>query len=119
MGSHKGYGLALMVEVLSSVLPRADGVGHFFLALDPGAFREREAGEFEPALAALMDSLRASAAVDPLRPVLVAGDPERAVAAERRRTGIPLSRSVVEDIRGIARASGVPFVLESRGEAGG
>jgi LDH2 family malate/lactate/ureidoglycolate dehydrogenase len=49
------------------------------------------------------------------RPVLVAGDPERAVAAERRRSGIPLSRSVVEDIRGIARASRVQFVLDGRG----
>ena len=115
MGSHKGYGLAVMVEVLSSILPGTDGVGHFFLALDPGAFREREGGEFEPALTALMDSLRSSAPTDPRMPVLVAGDPERAVAAERRRAGIPLSRSVVEDIRGIARASGAPFVLESGG----
>jgi LDH2 family malate/lactate/ureidoglycolate dehydrogenase len=104
-----------MVEVLSSILPRTDGVGHFFLALDPGAFRERGAGEFEPALAALIDSLRGSTPIHPSVPVLVAGDPERAVAAERRRTGVPISRSVVEDLRGIARASGAPFVLESRG----
>ncbi|MGH7179371.1 MAG: Ldh family oxidoreductase, partial [Tepidisphaeraceae bacterium] len=55
MGSHKGYGLASVVEVLSSVLPglRArqreiqspNRVGHFFLALDPKNFRED--GQFE------------------------------------------------------------------------
>jgi LDH2 family malate/lactate/ureidoglycolate dehydrogenase len=115
MGSHKGYGLAAMVEVLSSILPAADGVGHFLLALDPRAFRGGERGPFEHELAELMDSLRASEPIDARRPVLVAGDPERAVAAERRRSGIPLSRSVVEDIRGIARASRVQFVLDGGG----
>src|SRR5438094_7299080 len=48
---HKGYGLALMVDVLSGVLSGAatglqvyadekqPNVGHFFMALDPAAFR--------------------------------------------------------------------------------
>ncbi len=31
----------------------------------------------------------------------------------RRRDGIPLTRSVFEDIRGVARAAGVPFVLDA------
>jgi len=119
LGSHKGYGLATAVEILSAVLAgrvsggAADGVGHFFLAIDPARFRD--AGAFGADLDALLDSLRACAPVDPRCPVLVAGDPERAAYAERRRTGIPLSRSVVEDIRGIARAAGVPFLLDPSG----
>jgi len=44
--------------------------------------------------------------------VLVPGDPERAARAERERLGIPISRSVLEDVRGVARASGVPFILD-------
>lgn len=122
MGSHKGYGLAAMVEILSSLLPASrsargeggpgTGIGHFFLAVDPRRFRGE--GEFEADVDLLVDSLRSSAPVDPSQPVLVPGDPERA-AAERRRAGIPLTRSVMEDIRTVAVASGVPFILkESR-----
>jgi LDH2 family malate/lactate/ureidoglycolate dehydrogenase len=119
MGSHKGYGLALMVEILSSTLSGAqrwDGtpgtgaaVGHFCLALDPSRFRAL--GEFETGVDALVDGLRASPPLDPREPVLVAGDPEHAAHAERSRSGIPLSRAVVEDIRAVGRASGVPFLL--------
>ncbi len=61
MGSHKGYGLATAVEILSAVLP-GDGVGHFFLALDPARFRA--AGEFEAGVDALLDALRASRPLD-------------------------------------------------------
>jgi LDH2 family malate/lactate/ureidoglycolate dehydrogenase len=112
MSSHKGYGLAAVVEVLSAVLPGAEGVGHFFLALDPGAFREPGRGAFAGELASLLEWLRGTRPLDPRRPVLVAGDPERAVAAERSRSGIPLARAVVEDIRAVAHASRAPFVLD-------
>jgi LDH2 family malate/lactate/ureidoglycolate dehydrogenase len=117
MGSHKGYGLAAAVEILSSLLPGSrsaaaggggSGIGHFLLALDPGRFRD--GGEFEADLDRFVDSLRACAPLDPSRPVLVPGDPERA-AAQLRRTGIPLTRSVVEDLRGVALGSGAPFLL--------
>ena len=54
MSSHKGYGLALMVHILGGTLSGAsfspirvktqkpsdpDRLGHFFLAIDPKAFR--------------------------------------------------------------------------------
>jgi LDH2 family malate/lactate/ureidoglycolate dehydrogenase len=118
MGSHKGYGLATMVELLSSTLPglRAaqdgtDRVGHFFLVIDPDQFGA--AGEFETALGAMVDELRRSKPVNAGEPVLVAGDPEQAARAERTRTGIPLSRFVIEEIRSVCRASNVPFLLDS------
>jgi LDH2 family malate/lactate/ureidoglycolate dehydrogenase len=118
LGSHKGYGLATMVELLSSTLPglRAaqDGiprVGHFFLVIDPDRFGA--AGVFEAALGGLVEELRRTKPVDPEEPVLVAGDPEQAARAERTRNGIPLSRSLVEDIRSICRASNVPFLLDA------
>jgi LDH2 family malate/lactate/ureidoglycolate dehydrogenase len=119
-GSHKGYGLAVAVEILSSVLGGAratlapaaaeGGVGHFFLALDPRRFRE--AGEFESALDVLLDSLRSCPPLDPREPVRVAGDPEYATRAERESAGIPLPRAVLEDLRAMARASGTPFLLD-------
>jgi LDH2 family malate/lactate/ureidoglycolate dehydrogenase len=42
---------------------------------------------------------------------MVAGDPEREARERRLRDGIPLSRSVIEDLRAVARGCGVPFEL--------
>jgi LDH2 family malate/lactate/ureidoglycolate dehydrogenase len=120
MGSHKGYGLATVVELLSSILPglrEAQGegparAGHFFMAIDPRRFRDNDA--FQHDLDAMMDAFRNSRSIDPRRPVLVAGDPEYAAADERSRTGIPLSRFVVEDMRLICRESKAPFTLGVR-----
>jgi LDH2 family malate/lactate/ureidoglycolate dehydrogenase len=118
MGSHKGYGLAAAMEILSSVMTGSsraiDGVageiGHFFLAIDPQRFRA--AGDFAADLDVLVDSLHGSKRADAGQPVLVAGDPERAALEERRQHGIPLARSVVEDLRAIANACGAPFLLD-------
>ena len=119
LGSYKGYGLATAVEILSAALVGAppfghdageSRVGHFLLAIDPERFRD--GGAFGADLDALLDSLRACPPVRRARPVLVAGDPEHQTCAERRRRGIPLSRSVVEDIRTVVRAAGVPFLLD-------
>ena len=107
LGSHKGYGLATVVEILSAVLPASEGVGHFVLALHPDRFRD----DFGGGLDELAASLRASEPLDPKRPVLVAGDPEHAELERRRARGIPLPRGTIEDIRAVARASGVPFAL--------
>lgn len=110
MGSHKGYGLATAVEILSAVLP-GGGVGHFFLAIDPERFRD--AGEFETGVDALLDALRASRPADPATPVRVAGDPERTIAAQRDQAGIPLARAVVEDLRAVAHAADAAWVLDA------
>ena len=117
MGSHKGYGLAAMVEILSSVVPglrvAADGserVGHFFVVIDQDRFGN--SGAFESALSAMLGALRASKPINPDEPVLVAGDPEFAAREERTRNGIPLSRYVIEDMRSVCHASGVGFLLD-------
>ena len=74
--SHKGYGLAGMVNILSACLsgstlitdpmhmkqPHGQDIGHFFLALDPGLFRD--AGEFRADVAAFANALRATKPVD-------------------------------------------------------
>lgn len=124
MGGHKGYGLAAMVEVLSTILPGAFysairphkhpdsahyNVGHFMLALDPDSFRDD--GGFASDLDDMIDALRHTRAADPARPVLVAGDPERAEAEKRRREGIPLPEARIEFLRKLVAKAGVPFVL--------
>jgi LDH2 family malate/lactate/ureidoglycolate dehydrogenase len=54
---HKGFGLALFVEVLSGVLTGSDNApGNFLWALDPEAFMPR--AEFEARMAALIDRIK-------------------------------------------------------------
>jgi LDH2 family malate/lactate/ureidoglycolate dehydrogenase len=124
MSSHKGYGLALMVHILGGALPGAsfspirvrtqkpdepDRLGHFFLAIDPKAFRPE--GAFEDDLDALIDVLHATPPLDPAQPVLVPGDPEAKARAERLRDGIPMPDSLVKKLRAVCETSGVKCVL--------
>lgn len=123
-GSHKGYGLGVMVQILSSTLSGAsfspirkrtqkgsdpDNVGHFLLALDPRAFRAE--GAFEADLDSVVDELHAARPIDPAEPVLVAGDPEELARAERERTGVPIPEPLAEKIRGVCERSGAAYLL--------
>ena len=124
MRSHKGYGLALMVQFLSGALPGGsfapvreqqpgapDNIGHFFLAIDPKAFRAP--GEFEEDVDVVIDMLHATPPIDPELPVLVPGDPEAAMREERRRDGIPVSEALREKIRAVCERSGAEYLLGS------
>ena len=123
--SYKGYGLAAMVNILGSCLsgatlitdplhtkkPKGQDIGHFFLALNPALFRAQ--ADFQADVVTFCDALRATPAVDPARPVQVAGDPERANAAARCRDGIPVGPKLLQKIRVIAEASGAPWLLRA------
>ncbi len=124
MASHKGYGLAMMVHILGGVLSGAsfspirvktqrpedpDNLGHFFMALDPGCFRDE--GEFEADLDDAIDVLHATPPADPSKPVLVAGDPEAASRARRLADGIPVPESLAEKLRGVCERAGVPCLM--------
>jgi LDH2 family malate/lactate/ureidoglycolate dehydrogenase len=124
VGGHKGYGLAVMVHILGGTLGGASfspirnqtqkasdphNIGHFFLAIDPRAFRAE--GEFEHDLDQVIDVLHGAKRADPAQPVLVAGDPEMATRAERLRDGVPIPDDLMEQLRGVAKSAGVPFVL--------
>ncbi|HYB42171.1 MAG TPA: Ldh family oxidoreductase [Candidatus Methylomirabilis sp.] len=124
VGSHKGYGLAVMVHILGATLSGASfspirnrtqrpsdphNIGHFFMAIDPNAFRA--AGEFEDDLDQVIDTLHGAKRADPKQPVLVAGDPEMATRAERLERGVPVPNDLMVQLREVARSAGVPFLL--------
>ncbi len=123
-GGHKGYGLAMMVQILSSTLSgggfsplqdrsltkeEPDNIGHFFLAIDPDCFRMD--GQFEDQVASLISYLHGAEPLDSRQPVLVAGDPEFDTYEQRLLTGVPLPESLVALIRDIAGRASVPFLL--------
>ena len=124
MSSYKGYGLSVMVQLLGSTLAGAsfspvrkrtqqgsdpDDIGHFFLAIDPRAFRGE--GEFEADVDTVIDELKRNPPVDPDAPVLVAGEPETIMAEERARTGIPIPRMLADKIRAICGRWNAEYLL--------
>jgi LDH2 family malate/lactate/ureidoglycolate dehydrogenase len=124
LGGHKGYGLAVMVHILGGTLAGASfsplrnrtqrdsdphNIGHFFMAIDPGAFRDE--GEFEADLDDVIDVLHGAKRADPKQPVMVAGDPERLTRAERLEQGVPVPDDLMEQLRGVAERAGVPLAL--------
>ena len=120
-GSHKGYGLGVMVDILSGILPgavyadlflrtdrgarRQQDVGHCFVAVDPSRFRPLE--EFKRDMDDMFDSLKATPPAEGQARVYVAGEPEAECEARRRRDGIPLSPALVATCAQIARNLGI------------
>jgi len=127
-GGHKGYALAVMVDVLTAVLSGANwgpfappfalrqeiptrsvgkGIGHFFGALRIDAFIDP--GEFKRQINAMVRTLRATKPAPGTNGPLIPGDPERIAEAERRRAGVPLLPAVVAELRDISRQTGIAF----------
>jgi LDH2 family malate/lactate/ureidoglycolate dehydrogenase len=121
LGSHKGYGLAVMVDILAGVLAgavyadlfyrsdlgarRQQNVGHAFAALDPARFRPLE--EFKRDMDDLIETLRATPPAPGQTRVWVAGEPEAECEARRRREGIPLAPALVRQCNDVAQALGI------------
>ena len=124
VGAYKGSGLILIMEVLSAVLSGAlvatdvrdlygaedepQGLGHFALALDIGAFIERST--FEARMDGLIRTIKASG--DP-EAILMPGEREHRLAHERAITGVPLPAATIDDLRDLAQTLGVPWTLEA------
>ena len=122
--SYKGYGLAAMVNILASCLsgttlitdpqhtkkPQGMDIGHFFMAIDPGLFRDQS--EFQSDVAKFCSDLRATKPIDPAQPVMVAGDPQWNNAAKRMAEGIPVGPGLLNQVRQIAQASAAPWLLD-------
>lgn len=123
---YKGYGLAVFVEILCSVLSGASigpdvppwtvarkgalNYGHAFVVIDPGRFVEG----FEGRLSQYLDRMRNLPGN-----VKVAGDPEKEFELDAGENGVLLHESVATTLKALAiRCSvSVPRVLETLDEA--
>ena len=120
-GGHKGYALALMIEILCAQLSgvpfglhvtkmygeldKPRNLGHFMLALDVARFTDPQA--FRSQIDLLLREIRSEEAADPARPPLAPGDPERLSAARRSREGVPLGEGVLAELNALAAQLGV------------
>src|SRR6202521_495151 len=127
-GGHKGYGLAVMVDVLCGVLSGANwgpftppfalrqeiparsvgkGIGHFFGAMRIDGFIE--ADEFKRQMDDFIRVFRATKPAPGTNGPLIPGDPERDAEKVRSKQGVPLIMPVVDELRVISKKIRVPF----------
>jgi len=117
-GSHKGYGLAILVEILCGVLTGTmtalstdqDPRGHFFGAIRIDTFRPVD--EFKRDMDRLIRELKSTPPIEGQDRVYVAGEIEFETAEERAERGIPLLPSVLKGLREVGEQLGVPYDLE-------
>jgi LDH2 family malate/lactate/ureidoglycolate dehydrogenase len=118
VGGHKGYGLAVMVDLLAGLLSgaaflthvqawdknpgAAQNLGHVFILIDtsklatPEVLRER--------MADFANILRSTPATDPAAPVMAPGDREMASLHRQRREGVVVATTDLQQVRQRAAA---------------
>lgn len=118
LGGHKGFGLSVMVQILSSALSNAaqpgndgahDNIGHFFLAIDPEHLNPD--GGAAKITGDLIKDLKNAEALLGQR-VVIPGEPEAVSRRQREATGIPLPESLLTKVEDICIANKVPNLLE-------
>lgn len=127
LGGHKGYGLALLVDVLSAVLPGAayanlvypkddagnplpSAIGHFFGAWRVDAFRPVD--EFKADMDDLQRRLKGARKAEGQGRIYVHGEKEYEATERNSREGAPLNPKVAADLRAIGDELGVVYDLE-------
>lgn len=120
LGGYKGYGLALMIEVLCAMLTGADygphlndgkGVGHFFIAID--VVRFMPLAQFQERLAEMVQEIHNCQRAPGVERLYVPGEPELETQTRRQREGIPLPDDVISDLTALGDRQGKPFMLNA------
>jgi LDH2 family malate/lactate/ureidoglycolate dehydrogenase len=118
----KGYGYATVVEVLSAALQQGQflkalngfdssgkktpyHLGHFFIAIDIGAFVEVD--RFKKTTGDILRELRASAKAPGQERIYTAGEKEYLAWLERKEMGVPLNDSLKKTIKELIKEYGL------------
>jgi LDH2 family malate/lactate/ureidoglycolate dehydrogenase len=129
IAEHKGYGLALVMEVLSGVLTGAGfgfdhgretvrdegkhpNLGHFFLAINPTLFMGSE--EFTARVDRMVDMIKSSQLSPGTREILVAGEIEmRNRKANLEAGSVPLLPSTLKGLQDYKKEAGLATELSA------
>jgi LDH2 family malate/lactate/ureidoglycolate dehydrogenase len=126
VGGHKGYGMALVHEMLTAVLAGGkwtrtikslyeedksgiQGTCHSFMALDPDCFLGRE--EFKKNIDAYIKSIKESAKAAGTAEIIIPGEPEYRTERKLLKEGIPLAPNTVKELTALGESLGIvpPF----------
>jgi LDH2 family malate/lactate/ureidoglycolate dehydrogenase len=121
---YKGFGLAIMIEVLSAILTQAASLkeinlwfdkpaepvnlGHFFMAFDIGALLSIDS--FKERVDAMIDELKASPPMEGSPGVFMPGELEYLSEQRILKSGIPVSRGVLKTLDDFADRVGIARV---------
>jgi L-2-hydroxycarboxylate dehydrogenase (NAD+) len=121
-GSHKGYAMGSIVDIFSGILSGANygpwvppfpaylqmpsdmpgkGIGHFFGAMRIDAFLP--ADDFKKNMDHWIRRFRNAKTIKGEKKVLIPGDPEREMEADRKTNGIPIFDSVLEELEKLGK----------------
>lgn len=120
-GGYKGYGLGLMVDILSGALSgsncgsslaaskktREANIGHFFGALQLEGFNRIE--KFSKKYKTLIQDVKSSPTEPGVERIYIPGEPEFINKAKSQKSGIPLLPAVIEKLKTIASDLKISF----------
>jgi LDH2 family malate/lactate/ureidoglycolate dehydrogenase len=126
IGGHKGYGMVLVHEMLTSVLTGGkwtqhikslyeedktgiQGTCHSFMAIDPDCFTGKE--NFKKEMDRYIKSIKESAKAQNATEILMPGEPEYRTEVERLKEGIPLAPATVKELVPLGESLGISLPL--------
>ncbi len=126
MAGHKGYALALMVEILSGVLSgsaigpavgsmyknmdRKQDVGHFFCLMDISAFIDVD--EFKNRVDSMIDEIKSCRKRPGVEEILIPGERSHHRAMENQSRGISIDPATRKELQLLCEDLRVPFTLD-------
>ena len=115
-GEHKGFALAIMLEVLGGVLAGSGmlgqipffvedtrsslDIGHAFIAIDIASLMDPD--EFQGRLRWMVQTLKGSPPAEGSAGIFMPGELELQIEEERKAQGIPISPEVYRDLEGLS-----------------
>ena len=122
IGGHKGYGLALIMEVLAGALTGAGfcsdhrreqmrqsteppDVGHFFMAIDPEIFMPL--ADFKLRVDQMIEQTKAGEKAEDVEEILIPGEVELRAREENIEKGVPLRPVTYRALRRYGEGAGV------------
>jgi len=120
IGGPKGFGLALIVDILCGALSGAalgrelakphqpdtpSQIGHFFMAIDVASFTD--VASFKARVDGMIRQVHESEPASPGTPLYVPGEIEWRLRERRVSDGIPLLKSIVADLKALADELGL------------
>lgn len=120
-GSHKGFGLSAVVDILSGVLsganygpwvppfvaflepapnPPGQGIGHFVGAMRVDGFRPADA--FKTHIDTWIKRFKEAERIDKSQSVVIPGEPEYEMTIQRKKEGIPVVKQVWEALEALS-----------------
>ena len=125
IAAHKGYGLAVIVDALSTFLSGAaygsdiglfsklekENTGFFMVLIDPSKFMPIE--QFKAEADRYVRMMKESRKADGVEEIFLPGEIERKKYEQYMKTGIEVSDALQAELAGLAKKLGVPFEGDS------